>query len=232
MEKSNKFKTRLLESLLTLGIGLVAIVVATTLIFFVRNVFEPKDKVQQLKTIEENTKNIKDSLTPYESKNRFKKVVILEGFTNSIAGNNPTNTFNNRLQASGLFSQGYFYVKASIDNSNIENKGSIYTKMYVLSSDGNYQEFGGHLIPSQSLDTPKSNDVTELLYQLSDIKYKKDYRASDVEIISANWLKLLNMVGNHGFLGFVSTVGNGKIIELSIYYECVQGTECNIILLK
>lgn len=232
MEKSDKFKTRLFESLLTLIIGLAALVIATILIFFVRSVFEPKDKVEQLKTIEETTNDIQQALTPYESKDKLKNVVILEDFTNSIANNNPTKTFNNRLLVSGLFSQGYLYVKASIDNSSIENKGSIYTKMYVLSSDGLYQEFGGHLISSQSLDTPKSNDFTELLYQLSDIKYKKDFQDSDVEVISANWLKLLNMVGNHGILGFVSTVGNGKIIELSLYYECIQGTDCSISLLK
>lgn len=40
------------------------------------------------------------------------------------------------------------------------------------------------------------------------------------------------MVGDHGILGFVSTVGNGKIIELSLYYECIQGTDCSISLLK
>lgn len=227
MEKSDKFKNRLLESSIALLLGLAAIVIATILIFFVRNIFEPKDSTQQLKNIEENTKEIKEVLTPYEAKDKLNKVVILENFMNSTVGNIPTNTFNNRLEVSGLLNKGYLYIKASIDSSSMKNKGTIYTKMYSLSN-GLHQEFGGHLITSKSLDTPKNTDFTELLYELSDIKYKKDFRDSDIEIVSADWLKLINTVGEHGILGFVSTVMEGKIIESSIYYECVTGTECSI----
>lgn len=229
---NKRFRTRFIESLITLFIGLLATVATLVLIFLIRNLFEPqKQAKKQLENIENTTNEIKKVLTPYESKDQLYKVVILQNFTNSIRTNYPTDTFDKRFLVSGLFNQGYLYIKASIDDSNFDNQGTVYTKMYSLSN-RIYQEFGGHLITSKSLDTPKTTNSTELLYQLTDIKYKKDFRDSDIEVTSADWLKLLNTVGGHGVLGFVSTMNEGKIIELSIYYGCVTGSECKISLEK
>ena len=91
-----------------------------------------------------------------------------------------------------------------------------------------YHELGGHLIEARSLGTPKSNNYTELLYQLSDIQYKKQYWQTDIEVLSADWLRLFNESARQKLITFTSTVDKGLIQELSIYYDCVDGSSCSI----
>ncbi len=225
---STEFRKKLFEAVITLFIGLIATILAVVLIFLIRNFFEPpKGPQKQLEDIKENTQQIKEALTPYETKNKMNKAVIIENFSNSTSGNSPAATFDKQILVTGHFNDGYLYVKASINNSPLDGNGTIYAKLKSLSN-GDYKELGGHLIASKSLEVPKGRDYTELLFSLSDIKYKTDFQDSDYESLSGDWLKLLNRLGEHSIISFTSSTGDGKIIELSIYYECSKGENCNV----
>lgn len=222
-EEMNKF----ISALITLFIGLIFLVIATFLISYIKSIFEPKVENKQLDRIESTTKEIKKNLTPYEFKDQLKKVRIVNDFKNTTQNGQSTKYFNSTIITNGLISQGYLYVKVSINDKAIENNGDVYIKLSGLIDNQN-KELGGHLIQSRSLETSNSTDWTELLYDLSDIKYKKDYRDSDLEVISANWLDLLSKGSGKKIIGFTSTVYQGRILELNIYYDCVKGSECSI----
>lgn len=223
-EEINKF----ISPLVTLLIGLVFLIIATFLIGAIKSIFEPKtENKQQLERIESNTKAIKKNLTPYEYKDQLKKITLVKDFENTTQNGQSTRYFNSKIIVNGLISQGYLYVKVSINNKPSENNGDVYVKLYGL-VDSQNKELGGHLLQSRSLETPSTSVWTELLYDLSDIKYKKDYRDSNLEIISANWLDLLNKGTGKIVIGFTSTVEQGKIIDLSFYYDCVKGSDCSI----
>lgn len=224
---NQKFRKQLVEAFIALILGLIAVVAATFLIIVVRSNFEPKKETKQLERIETNTQEIKKIATPYEYKDSLNKVVIIKDFVNSTKNGAVTNYFDKQFAVSGPFNQGYLYIKVSVDNKALNPKDDVYAKLYTI-IDGQYQEFGGHLILSKSLDTPRSLENTELLFELSDIKYKKDYQGKEVEVLSGDWLELMNAGSNQKIVGFTSTMGTGKIIELSIYYECVKGANCSI----
>lgn len=226
---SKTYRERLTETLITLFIGLIATVLAVFLISIIRKTFEPpiKPEVQKLEKLEKTTEDLKKSLSPYEAKEKMVKIILVHDFSNTTKNGVSTNTFYKQFLSTGVFNGGYLYVKASTDKQPLEGKGDIYAKLTTVVN-GNYHEYGGHLQASKSLETPKNTQFTELLYPLSDIKYKRDYQDSDIEILSGDWLKLLNLGGNPTLIAFTSTVGLGKIVELSIYYECINGSSCEI----
>ena len=171
--------------------------------------------------------NIEKTLTPYDAKDKMKKEVLVTDFTNSSVDHEPTNVFTKSLEVKGTIAGGYLYVKASVDQSSLTKDDDVYLKL-TQNANGKYSEFGGHLIESQSLATPKNATSTELLFELSSVRYKKAYTDSNLEVLSGNWLNVLNNGNSRIVLGFVSTERKGEIEELAIYYECLEQTSCNI----
>lgn len=191
-------------------------------------IFKPgeKDKLDKIATA---TEEIKKTISPYEYKETLGKVVILENFENSILNQKPTRWYKVNFRAYGVFKQGYLYIKVSVDGKAFTSNEDVYAKLSAtVMPVHQYREFGGHLIGDKGLPTPKSSEFTEMLFDLGDIKYKENYLKSDIEIISADWLKLLNEGSSQKILGFTSTVNQGRIIELSIYYQCEKDNNCSI----
>lgn len=222
----SKFRRQLFESVISLLVGLLAVVVAVLLIAIINNNFG-LNKDSQLEKIQSDTEKIKKIVVPYEYKNQLQKVNIIENYKNTTIGGQPRTFFTKQLITNGLFEQGFLYVKASANDRSLLRNDNIYVKLTDVTQ-GQYHEYGGHLIKTKSLETPKSDSATELLYDLSDIKYKETYLDTDVEVLSADWLKLLMEGENQKIIGFSSTIEKGTIIELSFYYKCVQGQECSI----
>ncbi len=170
---------------------------------------------------------IQKQVSPYEAKDVMGKVVIIQNFKNSSVSNKPTNSFEKTLTMTGVVTDGYLYVKADVGGKALTQYDDIYTKL-LETSPGSYQEYGGHLIKSQSLDTPTSETQTELLFDLSSIKYKKNFTDSEKEVLSGNWLSVLNDSSSKKVLGFSSTARQGNIQEMAIYYKCLENTNCSI----
>ena len=171
--------------------------------------------------------NIQKVLTPYEAKDNLNKLIVIQNFENTVIKTTPNKSFTKTLITKGSFSSGYLYIKASVNGKAMDKLGDIYVKISG-NVNGKYQEAGGHLIAHKGLSVPKSDTHTEILFELSDIKYKESYLKSDIEVISGDWLTLLNSDKSKMVIGFSSTEQIGKIEEFSIYYQCVEGNNCSI----
>lgn len=170
---------------------------------------------------------IQKTVTPYEAKENMSKVFIVQNFKNSSVSHQPSNTFEKTIVISGTVTDGYLYVRADVGGKALTSYDDIYAKL-IESGPGLYQEYGGHLIQDQSLDTPKSDTQTELLFDLSSIKYKKNFTDSNKEVLSGNWLAVLSDMSSKKVLGFSSTARDGDIQEMTIYYKCLENTSCSI----
>ena len=182
----------------------------------------------RLEKIESNVKAIGEAVViPYEEKNTMKKALIIEDFSNSAEDGEPTDYAERFLETKGDFKNGYFYIKASVNNSWLSKGEDVYAKM-IAQIGRDYEEYGGHLIKQKSLYTPDSGGKTEYLFKLDDIKYKEGYTDKDIEVTSANWLQLLNDFSGQKVITFVSTVKDGTVHELSFYYNCSMNSDCSI----
>lgn len=223
----NNTRKQLTDSMFTLLLGLTAVIIAFLFIKVINKWLPMGGPSGQLSRIESNTEEIKKKITPYEYKDKLSKIEVVKDFHNSTTNTKSSETFTRNFSTQGAFRDGYIYVKAAIDNKPLDNYGDVYIKLSAMFG-FRYSEYGGHLIESKSLDTPKSPNYTEMLFKLSDVKYKENYKQSDVEVISADWLKLLNEGSKQRVMGFTSTVYSGHIIEISIYYDCIEGSRCSI----
>jgi len=164
-------------------------------------------------------------VSPYQNKDSMKKVDIITQFSNSSESNRPTKKANKVLSVSGTIKDGYLYVRASVDAGKPLTQ---YDSVFITLQNG-ASILGGHLIETQSLDTPNNKVATEFLYKLSDVKYKKTYTSDDLEIQSGNWLELLNTVGQKQVMAFSSTARTGVLEDVAIYYDCIDGQECSVV---
>lgn len=226
-----EFRTKLGDSIVALILGLVALSFGAFIIFGMQRLFIPKpeDNTKKIDIIANDTREIKKQITPYEYKDGLIKLVLVENFTNSTAGQKPTSFFEKYLQVNGTLKDGFLYIKADINGVALDTRSDIYTKLSSF-YDNKHHEYGGHLIKEKSLDTPVHSDYSEFLYKLSDVKYKGSFTDSDIEITSADWLSLLNKGSNQRIVGFSSSVDKGTIAELSFYYSCSEGTQCSVTL--
>lgn len=219
------------EKILTLLIGIIAITTGYLAINWAGG-FVGVNETDKVQKIADDVKSIKQSLSPYEYKNTFNKIDLIEmnGFENTATENNqPTNTFEKNIEVSGQFKDGYLYAKVSVGQQQLNKWSDLYVKIERFINNKT-ESYGGHLITSKSLDTPQNKNYSEILFNLNDIKYKESYTDIDINIVSSDWLKFFNgSVKDSKIISFVSTTGNGKILELSIYYECVENSDCSII---
>lgn len=207
--------------------GLILMAIILSLVWISNLLFPQKpsennniDKIkEQIGKIEEKIK------TPYERKNELNKTEIIRNFKNSSKDNKPTDDFRKKLNITGQFAGGYIHIKASVNSRALEQSDGVYLKLSGKINN-EYTELGGHL--RRSLETPKYEIITEFLFDLSDVKYKKNYWDPDFEILSGNWLDIINSKDSQIILGFSSTTGEGNLEEVSIYYQCTSGSECSI----
>lgn len=181
-------------------------------------------------TIAANTQmlqDIKKSINPYDFKDNLIKSQIINNFNNSSAKNVPTETFSKPLVVAGNFSKGYLYVRASANDKALGPYDDVYIKISGKVN-GVYVESGGHLIADRSLDTRNNTSSTELLFDLTDVKFKEYFTQSPLEVISADWLHILNQGDTQVVIAFSSTAGQGNIVDMSFYYECANDTVCSI----
>ncbi len=206
----------------------IVLLIVAIIVFFAAIWGNNSTKTNVSPATEAAIENIQKTLTPYDAKENQKKIVLVEHFKNSSKDHQADAWFTENLLVKGTISDGYLYVKGSVNGSALSKDDDIYVKLTQI-VEGAYSEFGGHLIGSQSLETPTNASSTELLFDLSSVRYKKSFADSNREVTSGNWLDVLNNAGNRTLIGFTSTTRTGDIEELSFYYECLPETDCEII---
>lgn len=174
-------------------------------------------------------------LSDYDQKETMKKVVVISNFDNTVNANFPSKKANVTLKATGTFARGYLYASANVEGKALQdtdpsNFDAVFASLVELTKDGSDSQFGGHLWQDESLDTPPHADYTEMLFKLSEVPYKKGFEDSSVVVPPGNWLEVFNDKNTREkVVAFSSTVkGTGVIQELSIYYECAEGSDCSI----
>lgn len=220
------------EKIILIIVGLLAVVIAALVFGYVGSFFAPENSTEE--KIEEISSDVKElkkevKVSDYSRKDVLKKITIVTDFRNSVKNSQPTEVMERKLAVVGKISYGYLHVKASVNNNKLSLSDSVYVKLAATLS-GEHKEFGGHLRRDKSLNVPPSESITELLYSLDNIFYKTAIPYSeDVDAQSVDFLRALNDGTKTRTIAFVSTLRNGIIHELSIYYECQEKDECSIV---
>jgi len=222
MEDNNKNKADITTKQIWFGIFLVVILIGGYL--GANQLLSPHNNNSTEKKID----NIEKILSPYQNKDNMSKTEVTSNFSNSSKENKPTDSFSKTLSVVGDIGGGYLYIKASAGGKALNpSEDDIYIKL-LGNVNNKYQEIGGHLIGIKSLDAPKSQSFTELLYDLSDVRYKSSYLQGGTESVSGDFLQLINGGTNQVIVGFSSTNKSGIIEEISIYYSCTNNSNCSI----
>ncbi len=210
--------------------SVILLIIAISLLVFAVTKDKSNDRTNEV------INNIQETLSPYSSKNKLHKEEIVSNFNNTVIlkDNAPTAKIQKQLVVKGTIIKGYLYIVASADDRSLKTSDpnrfdDIYVNLIELGrGSAQANEYGGHLIANRSLDTPKSEEKTELLFSLADVPYLKTYTDLNKEITSGNWLEILNGDSSKKMVAFSSTLKKGVIQELSVYYECLENSECSI----
>lgn len=224
----NKPIPEFVKGISTLILSLLFVTVAAWIFTYVQ-------KKQGVVTQTVSTHTASTTPSDYDAKNTMEKVTVISDFKNTVVNNVPSVKVSKTLKVQGSFASGYLYVKADVSGKALQiqdpaNYDAVFASLVELTLNGKDVEFGGHLIQGRSLDTPAHDTYTELLYKLSDVVYKKKFTDPDTEVFSGNWLEVINDKSTREkIVSFSSTVkGVGNIQELSIYYQCAEGSTCSI----
>ena len=129
-----------------------------------------------------------------------------------------------RYKATGKFSRAYLYAELLVDyNRQLTNWDDLYFTM-------NNQ--GGHILSEQSsLPTP-NGDTSKYLYDLRSISYYPTIRDKERKInlkSNINFFYFLENQSSFDLWVSISSNRPGRVMkEVSIYYECLEGFDCEI----
>lgn len=128
----------------------------------------------------------------------------------------------------GKFSRAYLYIEAAVD----------YGRPLTVWDDFYFKinGFGGHLISDENLLPVPPGDISRFVYDLRSISYfpsisNKERNKNKQSNI--NFFVLLQDGVNLDMEATISSDRPGRVIkEVSIYYECFEGSECEIVEIK
>lgn len=175
-------------------------------------------KKELLDIIKEGEQKISE-YPDYFSLNNLKKLDIVQNFSSWTpnASVDENKMIKEIILERGSIANGYIYVKTSINNQAFSSWESIYIKM---------NNIGGHLFRPNSLPIPKSNK-TELLYTLDNISFLSSVPYSEIKTpLKANWFDFFKDNNKIQIVAFISSLKPAIIEEISLYYDCVSGSDC------
>lgn len=117
----------------------------------------------------------------------------------------------------GELSKAYIYIRASLDGKALSKWESIYL---------NINNSGGHLFRPASLAVPES-EKTELLYAMDEISYLPSVPYSEKRTpLNIDWFSILKPGAKLNFYTFISSMKPAFLEEMTLYYDCVEGSDC------
>lgn len=127
-------------------------------------------------------------------------------------------------EVSGKFARAYLYIEALVDdNRPLTNWDDVYFSL-------NNQ--GGHLISQESSLPVPPGDVSRYLYDLRSISYYPMIRDKERKINKMTNVDFFNFLQDKTILNILVSISSnrpGRVMkEVSIYYECLEGSICNI----
>ena len=124
----------------------------------------------------------------------------------------------------GKFARAYLYIEAFVDyNRPLTVWDDFYFKVNGL---------GGHLISDSNLLPIPPSDISRFLYDLRSISYFPSIKDKEKNISKKLNIDLFTLIQNGITLDITAAISSnrpGRIMkEVSIYYECFEGSECSI----
>ena len=206
--KNNRYLKVVVQLIFILGLGLLAI--------WVTSLFNRTNSKEEI--VKEVTKQIiLRRPTCADTSDSFATLpnVILASNLNSYGENGLfVNQKISVVKSVGSGSQvacGYLYVKAHAGSRPLQLK---WEHPYVKPS-----QFGGHIVTDNAILNREIDGKTELLFNLSKIKYWEDNNTPDIR--ESDWASLLNVSNRVKFVISLNTIDKAGIIdEVSIAYQC------------
>lgn len=126
--------------------------------------------------------------------------------------------------AKGQFSRSYLYINALVDNSRpLTSWDDIYFTL---------NQMGGHLITDENLLPAPEGDSSKYLYNMNSISYFPTISDKEQNKNKKSNMNFFWMLQNGNDLNIhvaVSSNRPGRVIkEVSIFYECFEGSDCSI----
>lgn len=137
------------------------------------------------------------------------------GCKNDTPANIDFDGIKKEYKVTGKISRGYLYIEVAVDdNRPLTNYDDFYFTINYIA---------GHLVPeSNQLPVPPSN-ISRYLF---DLRYVP-YRSNSIKI--ADLLSVISKSQTIKIHASVSSNRPGRLIkEVSLYYQCATGSECNI----
>lgn len=227
MENSSKNKANV-------GVTVFLFLMALVLIFFsVKQQFDKRTQEKELtqKIGEQVAQEVKSALSKpsefpdYDSLSVLKKLEIITSFTSWTpdAVVESGKTKKSVVLDKGKLAKAYVYIRASLDGKALTRWESIYLKM---------DNVGGHIFRKQSLSVPASNK-TELLFALDSVPYLTSVPYSELRVpFYTDWFQFFRDGRKVQVLTFISSLRPALVEEVSIYYGCADGDECELSLVE
>lgn len=147
-----------------------------------------------------------------------------DGCINNKPASLDFNGINKFYLVTGIFSRAYLYIEALVDyNRPLTSWDGIFFTINGL---------GGHLVTDDNNLPVPSGDTSKALYNLRSVSF---YYVLDDKLNQRNLqsnVNLFSLLQDGYTLSVVTTLSSdrpGRVLkEVSIYYECFQGSDCSI----
>ena len=142
--------------------------------------------------------------------------------------NNPATVefdgIHKKYEVRGKFSRAYLYIEAMVD----------YRRPLTVWDDFYFKVngLGGHLIGDRNLLPVPPSDISRLLYDLRSVSYFPTIRDKERNTNEQLDINLFALLQNGIILDVTAAISSDRpgrtLKEVSIYYECFEGSECSI----
>jgi len=218
MDQKN-FKQIATEALILVSIGVVALIILNLTTDIFRT---PREKIieKEVPVVSEPKPSEYPDYEAYKSLSN-KIILVKDNYSFVTKDYKRIGEIKKKFLITGKFRRAYIFIDVSVDNG---RPLTIYDSIYLTL---NYK--GGHLLRNKSLPIPPS-DTTKLLYDMREIPYIKNIPYSEnKQPLFTNWSAELNSKKTIPLYSFLSSWREGSLIkEISIAFECEEGSNCDI----
>jgi len=129
-----------------------------------------------------------------------------------------------KYEVKGKFSRAYLYIEATVD---YQRPLTVWDDFYFK-----VNGLGGHLIDDKNLLPVPPSGISRLLYDLRSISYFPTIRDKEKNTNKQLDISLFALLQNGIILDITAAISSDRpgrtMKEVSIYYECFEGSDCSI----
>ena len=129
-----------------------------------------------------------------------------------------------KYEVRGKFARAYLYIEALVD---YKRPLTVWDDFYFK-----INGLGGHLMNDSNLLPVPPSDISRFLYDLRSISYFPSIRNKEQNINKQDNINLFSLLQNGIILDITASISSdrpGRVMkEVAIYYECFEGSECDI----